>query len=50
MYQFANIKKNTKFLLINKNNKVIGLDRDIDSSIIAKKLEKQFPISLFLRI
>ncbi len=33
----------TREILKNKNNKVIGLDRDIDSSIIAKKLEKQFP-------
>ena len=33
----------TKEILKYKNTKVIGLDRDIDSKIIGKKIEKQFP-------
>ncbi len=33
----------TQEILKNKNNKVIGIDRDIDSSIIAKEFEKKFP-------
>ena len=33
----------TKEILKYKNTKVIGLDRDIDSKIIGKKIEKKFP-------
>ena len=33
----------TEEILKNKNNKVIGIDRDVDSSIVAEKFEKRFP-------
>ena len=39
----------TQEILKNKNNKVIGIDRDIDSSIIAKELEIKFPKRFFFK-
>ena len=33
----------TREILKNKDNKVIGIDRDTESLIVAKKIEKEFP-------